>query len=456
MTLGSTISDSEAATRSRAIRLLLRRPLLSAAEAANAGLEFRELARHAERLRRWFDDVAGWALMVDTRRGFARLTKTTGFGDPSRPARSTRGARRPFTRRRYVLLCLLMAELESAGRQMTLRDLVESIRAATAELDDIVTFDPTSRDERSALVDALLLLIDLGVLDQRDTRDDYIDRPETANALYHLDTRRLSVLLATPRPIATSSSPSEVFHEDRYGPWTPDDAVGSGDGREARPPHPPVPAWLESTDAFPRQRQSAADDTDEHTVSEEQQRLGMRHSLMRRLLDDPVLYYDDLDAGERAYLTTIVGWAGGKFAEAGFELERRAEGWVLIDPEGLATDIAFPAGETGSNMKQAALLTLDALVGQSRAEGRTTFSRGEVTEQVVRLLAEHPKWAGAYQGDGGAGLTREVVELLSAMRLLAVAPAGGPVDDVIELRPAGARYAVRLRQPTPERLWESA
>ncbi len=436
--VAGVVTDDSRPVRARAVRLLLRHPMLTAERAAASSLPFPDLVANAASLIQWFDEVTGWKLFIDDRRGFARLVKTGAFGDRSRPATSARSSRRPFTRRRYTLLCLLMALLEAAERQVTLRDITDAVSAATTALDDVGTFDPTQRDERAALIDAVLALAEVGVLTEKDARDDYIDQPGTANALYHVDSRRLSALLITPRAIAAASCVAEVFHEDRYAPW---DSVIAEDATAA------LPVWLRQSSVLPPAPASDEEDVG-RPATETQRRLRVRHRLMRRLLDDPVLYYDQLTAAEREFLTSIIGWAVRHLSDVGFEIERRAEGWLLVDPDCIATDVTFPAGEIGGNIKQAALLLLDALVAKARAIGSRTWARGEVTEMIAALLARHPKWAAAYQGDSGRSLTREVLQLLASLQLLTS-------DELtVTLLPAASRYTAKAKDLDLDTLWE--
>lgn len=438
LAVSPTTADGSAA-RAHAIRLLLRHPMLTSERATAAGLPWPDLVSNADRLSQWFDDVAGWKLIVDDRRGFARLVKTGSFGDRRRPAESVRGTRRPFTRRRYALLCLLMASLEASERQTTLRDIAGAVAAATAALDDVEAFDPSLRDERAALIDAVLFLVDRGVLEEKDARDDYVDQPGSANALYHVDTRRLAVLLMTPRAIAAASCAAEVFHDDRYAPW---DSVIAEEATAA------LPAWLRHTTVLPPVPVRRDEDT-ERPTTDTQRRLRLRHRLMRRLLDDPVLYYADMTAAERDFLTSITAWAVKRLTDAGFEVERRAEGWLLIDPDSVATDVTFPAGETGGNVKQAALLLVDALVSKARQTDTQTWAVGEVTQMVHALLANHPRWAAAYQGDEGRSLTQAVLHLLASLSLV-------QHDNLtITVLPAAARYTAQARDLNLDTLWET-
>ena len=74
----------------------------------------------------------GWRLIVDTE--VARLVKTVGRTRPTPPTpRATRGPSVPFSRRRYVLICLALAVLERADAQITLGRLAEQIVLAAAD-----------------------------------------------------------------------------------------------------------------------------------------------------------------------------------------------------------------------------------------------------------------------------------------------------------------------------------
>jgi uncharacterized protein (TIGR02678 family) len=117
----STISASLDAERQRAMRAILQRPLLSAdGVGAEAYLLVR---RHAQWLKEWFSRHPDWNFHIDSE--IARLRKTPAdLGDGTRPAVDpNRGA--SFTKRRYVLLCLTLATLEQAERQVVLGRLAE-------------------------------------------------------------------------------------------------------------------------------------------------------------------------------------------------------------------------------------------------------------------------------------------------------------------------------------------
>ena len=88
-----------AAERSRAIRLLLRSPMLNSEDQPDG---FRDVVRHHDWLVAWFDDTCGWQLTIDPGAGFARLAKRSRGAkvDVSRPLRRSRGGHQAFDRRR--------------------------------------------------------------------------------------------------------------------------------------------------------------------------------------------------------------------------------------------------------------------------------------------------------------------------------------------------------------------
>jgi hypothetical protein len=111
--LDTALDEARRREQQRAVRALLRRPLLL--EGAD---EFRLVRRYATELREWFDANTGWRLHVDTE--VARLVKRPAtLDDPSHPAREPR-SHVAFGRRRYVLTCLALAVLERADAQITL------------------------------------------------------------------------------------------------------------------------------------------------------------------------------------------------------------------------------------------------------------------------------------------------------------------------------------------------
>jgi len=408
----TALADDLADERSKAARALLAAPLLDGDADPDA---FRLVVRHTDWLTSYFEDACGWALTVDPASGFARLAKrAAAVPDPTRPLRRTRGEGAPFDRRRYQLLCIVCAEL--VRHPVTTIGLLASAATAEAGLD-------TSRyAERGAFVDALRVLASWGALRVSAGEVDAFVDNDRANAILSADTARLHRLLASPS--APSALPAELdvdtvtrrlLAEPRYGD----------------------PAY--ANDAAERADQ-ADDGSGVDGLSDEARNRWARHRLGRRLLDDPAVHLDDISAAERDYLTSSSGrrWLRDRVAEAGFELEERAEGLLAVDPDAAATDQRFPAPL--GNAHQLALLLVDRLVATG-ADGSRHLGRlhnDHLRAAVDAVLAKFPRWARTHRDDGGpARLAREAVDLLVGFGLARRDP-----DGAVAARPALARYAV--------------
>jgi uncharacterized protein (TIGR02678 family) len=404
--LSNQLAITEREEVARGIRLLLASPLISNRV---SGEWFDLVRRRREPIRRWFDYYCGWALIVEPRLGYGRLVKVAATADPSRPARRTRSARAPFDRRRYVLLCLVAAEL-LAVPVTTIGLLADRISRASA-VDPVVTgFDSASRAERMAFVDVLRLLESYGVVEVIDGATDSFVDTAAAKVLYRIDATLLLRLLAAPVGPSQLAVPADevcLRFEELVGLVTQERRYGriADDGSDA------VPA------------------------SETQRNLWLRHSVFRRLIDDPVVYLDDLSAEQRAYITSPTGRRLLREAadQGGFILEDRADGMMFIDADAIATDSRFP--DDASTAKVAALLLLDRVREPSATEQLEMAAAG--------LLARFPRWAKSYrENDGPQQLVRDALAVLTGFGLVRVA------DGLVYPLPAAARYAVGTARST--------
>lgn len=378
-----------------AMRALLMTPLMSPAHE-----EFGAVRRQAEGLRDWFARETGWALQVE--RDGARLFKRPAdLGDPTRGLAG-------YDRRRYVLLCLACAVLERADPQITLRLLGEKIPelAADPALAALgFTFTLETQHARRELVAVCRTLLDLGVL-QRVAGDEeaFVQAGDQADALYDVQRRLLAGVLAAVRGPST---------------WAPEQAPQSLDRR------------LRSL-------------VEEHVAdSEEGRRAALRHALARRLLDDPVIYLDQLDPESRGYFVNQRGAMASRLCDAtGLVAEQRAEGVALADETGSLTDVAMPAEGTESH---ATLLVAEFLAAHLRTKVGSVAAQqpAEVHEQdVVAFLAGAKERFGRYwrksarEPGGERELAAVALDRLEKLQLVE------RVCGLVGSRPALARFAL--------------
>lgn len=341
-TQARTIAEHQRQARAEelreAVRALLMQPLMPTSDPA-----FAIVRRHADDLTEWFQREAGWRLDID--RDGARL-----FKRPGDTGSCVRGFP-DYDRRRYVLLCLACAVLERADAQITLRLLGEQILLLAADPELAAagfTFSLATQGERRELVAVCRTLLSLGILVLVAGEEEAYVRggDSRADALYDVRRRMLAGVLAAVR--GPSSFPLDA------GPATTAERVRAL--------------------------------TDEVVIdSDEGRRTAIRHRLARRLLDDPVIYADDLDAEALAYFTNQRGAMASRLAEAtGLVSESRAEGLALVDPDGDLTDIAMPAEGTEAHVT---LLVAELLADRVRAAPSGTVVELAFPDIVGHLAA---------------------------------------------------------------------
>ena len=364
------IPAEQQAQRRAALRSLLARPLLVA---ETDGQTLVLVRRHLTELREWLNRETGWRLFADS--GTARLFKTaTLLSDPTHPARGHN--KEPFGRRRYVTLCLALSALARADTQTTLGSLADDVLTAAADpgltaAGFTLTLD--SRSDRSDLVAVVRLLLGWGVLNRvAGDEDAYLSAG--TDVLYDVNRPVLSVLLSGTR------GPSTI-------------TAGTFSGRLAELTAEPV------------------------AESDELRNQALRRQLTRRLLEDPVVYYDELDEDERAYLLSQRHAITRRIEEAtGLIPEMRAEGIAMVDPEDELTDVRMPEQRTDGHVtllvaeylarrEQATLDELHAFVRRA-AEQHKGFWRKGVTElgaEAELLATALEKLAALLKSEPGAG-----------------------------------------------------
>jgi uncharacterized protein (TIGR02678 family) len=392
------IEAEEQAQRQAALRALLARPLIVAETDGETLVLIRQ---HLTELRDWLSRETGWRLVADS--GTARLFKTaTTLSDASRPVRGRN--KEPFTRRRYVTLCLSLSVLSRADAQTTLGSLADEVLTAAADPDlDAAGFTLTldNRADRSDLVAVVRLLLSWGVL-ARVAGDEDAYLSGGADVLYDVRRPVLGTLLTGGRGPSTIGAGS--FGE-RLAELTAESVVETDDLRNQ----------------------------------------ALRRRLTRRLLDDPVVYYDELDEDERAYLTSQRRAITRRIADAtGLVPEMRAEGIAMVDPDDELTDVRMPEQRTDGHVT---LLVAEYLArraaSRTGAAGKDGATLKELRAFVRQAAAEHkPYWRKGVTEPGAEDeLLGVALDKLTALSL--VETVGADTGDIlVRPRAAIARFAV--------------
>jgi uncharacterized protein (TIGR02678 family) len=313
------VSALELAEYQKALRLVLRHPLITAGHPDRAALPL--VRRWAERLRTDLGEVLGYRLVTDGET--ARLFRVQDTLDPTRPALTKAG--RPFDRRRYAYLTLTLAALGRSGTQVSLSELASAVAADAGRIDGL-GMDTGCKPDRDAFVDAVTWLEIRTALRMADgSAADWASDPDRAEALYDIDREVVGALFRPARALQHLDSVTGLLHDGG--------ARGLAQGRET-------------------QRRAAA------------------RRARRLVLEQPVVYYADVDAALHGQLRSS-SLAEDLERLTGLGVERRAEGVALVDIARRLSDSAFPAGGT---VAQAALLLCAKIAGQvewaAKARGR--------------------------------------------------------------------------------------
>jgi uncharacterized protein (TIGR02678 family) len=374
MPLPSAHDVELASERRAAARLLLAHPLVTADGPHSE--TFPLVRRHADWLTQRFQLVLGYRLLVES--SFARLFKA-GLG-PGSGRRLERSTGTPFTPRTYAYLALALSVLVTAPEQLLLSRLVADLRAAAVDA-GIEISDSGRQAERRTLAAALRQLLAWGVLVERDGQVSALAEERSGEALLMVDREIARAIVAGP--LAQSRDGAELIRR----------AADPGFG-------------------------------------------GPRTYVRRRLAETPAVYLDDLGDAEREWLRTRQRRESQAFSELlGLEAEIRAEGIVLVDPEGELTDLRLPG--TGT-VAQAALLLVERLVarlcpeyaGHPAVGGRLVVGvpvpeglLPGMIDELINAYGRRGSWRREYL-DAPEDLLRDVLDLLTRMHLMAPA---GPV-----------------------------
>jgi uncharacterized protein (TIGR02678 family) len=294
------ISDLELADYQRAVRLVLRYPLVTAHWPDAKALP--RVRRFSASLRQDLADAFGYRLELHG--STARLVRTRDLMDASQPALSRTD--RPFDRQRYAYLALCLAVLGRAGIQITLSELADSV-AADANRIAGLGLDPDRGADRRAFVDAVGWLEERGALRLADgSSAAWASDPGTGEALY--DVAR-DVTFALFRPARVLQHVESVAALLDRATATSDNAARRAAAQVAR----------------------------------------------RAVVERPVVYFTEVD-------DTVANHLRGSALAAdiqrltGLWVERRAEGVLLVDTANFSVE-RFPG--TGSVAQAAVLLAVE-------------------------------------------------------------------------------------------------
>jgi uncharacterized protein (TIGR02678 family) len=318
--------NRDAAERQRAFTALLRSPVLD----RHGHPETWPLVRfHRATLGEWFAHRMGYRLVVTD--SAARLFRLPVGGTVLAPRRY-----RPPARRVLVLALLAAAAAEDAEDLTTTQDLSDRVRALS-EHDEVALapYDPDRFAERTLFVKAVQLLVAVGALrptarDDEEQREGWAHRRDAVGGAYVVS-RELLLRMVDPVSLRT--------------------ALADGDDGGAP-------------------QENAA-----------------RFSLMRRLLELPVLLYKDLTEAERHYLRgqrhRLLAWC---VEMTGWVVEQRAEGLALVAADESDTDLPFP------RLRAADFATLMVLDGLLRTRGAgAVVTTGDLLAAAAEVTARYPK-----------------------------------------------------------------
>jgi len=359
----------------QAARQVLRHPLITASYPDRTTLAL--VRKWASQLRVDLAETLGYTLVTsgDT----IRLRRVQDTLDATHPAYTR--ARKPFYRRRYAYLVLVLSVLGRAGTQIALSELADAVAAEAGRVDGL-GMDTERKPDRDAFVDAVAWLETRGALRIADgSAVDWVNDPERAEALYDIDREITGAVYAPSRVLQHLNSVTDLL----------------GDAASAGPAQ---------------------------GINAERRRTGRR---ARRLaLEQPVVYYADVDEGLRGQLRAPA-LAEDLERLTGLPLERRAEGVALINTGGRLTDVTFPG--TGT-VAQAALLLCARIAGYltsrlHRVEKLPAATAAErLADASARIDAALPVRSGVTALLAAADAAADADASGSAVRPSAAAPPG--------------------------------
>jgi uncharacterized protein (TIGR02678 family) len=331
VTVAAGVSPLELSDYQKAVRLVLRHPLITEGYPDRGALPV--VRRWADQLRTDLFETFGYRLV--TTANTARLMRVQDELDPTRPALTRTG--RPFDRRRYAYLVLTLAALGRSGTQIALSELADAVAADATRIDGL-GLDTERKTDRDAFVDAVSWLTERGALTLADgSATDWASNTGTAEALYDIDREIVFAVYRPSRVLQHMRSVTALL-----------DSAGQG-----------------SVQGVNTLRQAAS------------------RRARRLVLERPAVYYADVSESLRGQLRHP-GLADDLERLTGLTVERRAEGLAIIDTSGRLSDTRFPGGGT---VAQVALLLSVRIATAVRTGQPPALPAATSAERLAALAA---------------------------------------------------------------------
>lgn len=328
------VSDLELADYQRAVRLVLRHPVITAGWPDARALP--RVRRFAANLRTDLSEAFGYRLELHGTT--ARLVRTKDLLDPTQPALTRTG--RPFDRQRYAYLALCLAVLGRAGQQITLSELAESVAADAGRIPGL-GLDPDRGGDRRAFVDAVGWLEERGALRTADgSSTAWASDPGTGEALYDIARDVVFALFRPSRVLQHVQTVTALLDRSGQDGSTSDNAARRAAAQAAR----------------------------------------------RAVVERPVVYFCDVDDPVANHLRGAA-LAADVHRLTGLRVERRSEGVLLVDTANLSSE-RFPG--TGSVAQAAMLLAVEMADRVIDPDGRRVkrFAPPEPAHRQRELAAQ--------------------------------------------------------------------
>ncbi|MER5217918.1 DUF2398 family protein [Streptomyces sp. NPDC002838] len=300
--VAAAVEPAQLGSYQEAARLVLLHSVISEGHPRPGALAV--VLRWADELAEDFRSLFGYTLHTTARH--ARLIRRLDVFDGSQAIVAANSGRRPFDRRRLAYLCLVLACLHGSRVEIALADLVKDFSPHANAIDHL-GFDPTAPGHKDAIVDVIDWLVQHGVLRVSDgSTQAWARDPDRGDALFDIDHELCSALFRPGKPLQHLTSAAGLL-----------EIPASGVGRDARRRH------------------------------------GAQRA-RRAVIEHPVVYFADADPETAAALRQPT-LAEDLVRLTGLQIERRAEGIMLVDTTGHFTDRRFP-GRGGAVNRTAGLL----------------------------------------------------------------------------------------------------